>query len=286
MIMFRIKYCTLIALAFLLVYSERTCRAQLLHDAYALAETPDDLPADWEALPETIVSTRGNSAKKSEHSWMGRRENPMEPPSPHNIIFVSSSVRVFVCKSQEEARANLRIWTTGNVVDPIPGAYTSKSLGEICFRSRDGPNSANLWFCRANVVCDVHAHGPTGELKYSVVVEKIARAILSRTDASLALEATGEIPFLPSGQNIGIRNPSGVSVILVDEWMAGAQATWKPDWKLGSVTIQHGSHTLTLNVGSQDARLDGKPITLAFPALRHGKESIWCTTAVLSKLTD
>ncbi len=284
--MFRVKHWTVVALLIFLGCSEQACQAQLLHDAYALAETKADLPVDWELKPESIASTRGNSVNQSEHSWMGRRENPLEPPSPHNVILLSARVRIVVCKSPQEARANLRIWTTGNVVDPLPGAYTSKNLGDSCFRSTDSPISASLWFCRANMSCDVHVHGPVGELNYPAVVEKIARAILSRAEASLALEATGEIPILPAGQNLGMRNPRGIPVILADEWMAGTGAAWTPDWKLGAVTIKYGDHTLSLNVGSRDARLDGKPITLAFPALRHGKESIWCPTAVLSKLTD
>jgi hypothetical protein len=279
--MLRAKCWIFLALVVLLICSERACMAQKVNDAYAIDETPADIPADWEPGPNARENESRNSAAQINHTWVGRRNDPTR----HRVF---STMRIVVNKSEAEARACLKLWTTGNQVDPIPGAYTSKRMGDICFRGTDNPlgDSAVLWFCRANVTCDIYVSGQAGELDHPGVVEKIARTLLSRVDASLTLAATGEIPLLPSGQKIGIRNPRGVPLVLVDEWASGAGATWKPDWNTGSATVKQGSHTLILKVGSPDALLDDKPIKLAFPALRHGKDQIWCPIAVLSQLAS
>jgi len=129
----------------------------------------------------------------------------------------------------------------------------------------------------------VDVGGPKGELDYPVVAEKIARAMLARAEAALVLAAGA--PLTMNAHDTGVRQARGVSVTLVDEWAASAAATWQADWKAGTATLKRGTHTLQLMVGRREARLDGKPLTLPFPALRHGKDRLWCPTAVLSKMS-
>lgn len=284
--MFPLKRWMLLTTLFMIGYSERTCQAQQLQDAYAIAETQADLPAAWKAAPENLSSRSGNSNNRSFHRWLGHLENPAEPPSPQNTFLSASWVRILVCKSQQEARATLTLWTQGNSSPPISGAYTSKTLGDICFRGTGRLTSASLWFCRDNVACDIHINGPESDIDYPAAVEKIAHAILGRMEAGIALSTDAKGTVLTNAPNPGIRHPNGVAVVLLAEWIGGVEATWKPDWDAGTATVKKGKHTLSLKIGSKEAQLDGKPITLAFPALRHGKEGLWCPTDVLQKLTE
>ena len=260
---------------------------QTLSDAYALAETRADLPANWEAWPQTNDNQRGERLNLSDHRWMGRREKETEPVSPQNHILVSARIVVSLCKTPLDARVLVEEWLRpGRVaVPPVRGSYTGAPLGDECLRSEVDPNDAYLRFSCANVFFLVQVGGPTGDLDYAAVTEKIARAMLARADAALALAAGSTAQGLLSTHNVGVRHPRGVSVILVDEWTAGAAATWQADWKAGTATIKLGTHTLRLLVGRRDAHLDGKPITLPFPALRQGKDRLWCPLVVLTKLT-
>ena len=261
---------------------------QTLSDAYALAETHADLPYNWESWPETNDNQRGERPYGSYHEWMGRREIEKEPVSPQNHILVSSRIIVSLCPTPKEARAYIEKLLSpalGPAVSPERGSYSGASLGDECFRSAASTNRAFLWFTRANAYFMVDISGPTGDLDYPVVVEKIARAMLARADAALALASSGGPKLLGGAGNVKTRQPQGVPVVLVDEWAASSAATLQADWRSGTATIKRGSHTLRLMIGRRDARLDGQPLTLPFPALRQGKDRLLCSLVVLNKLT-
>lgn len=285
--MLRCKAVTVLTLMLLLFIEASPAFSQLLTDAYALAETKTDMPATWE--PWLIYDNRRvESATQSDHHWVGRGERGKKPYEPQKRKCGSGEIMVRICRSATEARSEVEDWLNPArvAVPPVRGSYSGFSLGDECVRSQTNPNSAHLRFCRANVFFVVSVQGHTGCFNYPAVAEKIARAMLARADAALTLAATDSGPMTTSSRNVGTRKPRGVPVMLVDEWTAEAAATWQPDFTSGIAIVKRGSHTLRLMVGRRDAQLDGKPITLPFPALRHGKDRLWCPVAVLSKLTD
>ena len=288
--MLHLKTAIALAVMSLLLVAAGPAFPQMLSDAYALAETRADIPANWEPWPQTRNNQRGESARQSDHNWMGRREKATEPVSPQNHILVSARVAVTVCNSPTDARTGVENLLRMVAVPPVRGAYTRAPLGDYCLRGPLDPNGAYLYFCRSNAFFMVDMGGPAGDLNYPVVAEKIARAMLARADAALALAAAGGGPAgggpsALTARSVGPRQPRGVPVVLVDEWAPGAAATWKADWQAGVATVSRATHTLRLMVGRRDAMLDGKQITLPFPALRQGKDRLWCPTATLSKLT-
>ena len=285
--MLRCKAVTVLILMLLLFTKASPAFSQLLTDAYALAETKADMPATWE--PWLVMNhQRGETATQSDHHWVGRGEKGKKPYEPQKRKCGSGEIMVRICRSAAEARSEVEDWMNPArvAVSPVRGSFSGVSLGDECLRSKDGAYGAFLCFCRANAYFMVQVGGHKGCFDYPAMAEKIARAMIARADAALALEATDGGPGTATSRNVGTRKPRGIPVMLVDEWTAEAGASWQSDFTSGMATVKRGSHMLRLMVGRRDGLLDSKPITLPFPALRQGKDRLWCPITILSKLTD
>lgn len=161
---------------------------QSFTDAFALAETKADLPPNWDPWPDG--NKNGETALYSEHKWMGRREYPQLPVSHQNHILVSAFVRIWICKSDDEAQDAIERLYHGPGQTQVPqqrGAYFTGSVGDSSTHSPISANSGFLRFRVRNAVFSVNVGGPEGDYDYPVEAMKIARVLEARAYAVLAL---------------------------------------------------------------------------------------------------
>ena len=109
-------------------------------------------------------------------------------------------------------------------------------------------------------------------------------ALVERIDAAMALTSSQMTSEAVGPEQLAARSPNGVAVVHVDEFARAVGGKAGFDFLGDTATVKTNGHTLLLHVGRKEAWMDGKPITLPFPAVRHGRNQVWCPLAVLRKL--
>lgn len=253
---------------------------------YSLVEVPADLPAGWDLWPE--YKTVGDNAPSSLtfHRWRGRTSDPSQPPSPQNKILEAASVKILVGRTPQEA---WRI-APGNggafvQVRPVVGSYSGKLIGDRMLRGGlRSSTGATLWFVRGYVGYAISINGPPDAMDYAAAVENLATSLIARADAAFALAASTDGTVQVGGRTVACKQPNALAVVRVSDYAEAAGASCQLDILGGSETISRNGHTLKMNVGRTEAWFDGSPITLPFPALRDGKDQVYCPLDTLRRL--
>lgn len=177
----------------------------------------------------------------------------------------------------------------------LDGSFSGKRIGEECrhtpYAVENAPGNRrvthlyqSLQVRRGPVV--FHVDGSDDERSdWSGNIERCAMALVERIDAAIALTASRK-GFAPLGRTqLAARFPNGITVVHVNEFAAETGAKAAFDFRGSTATIKAYGHTLLLHVGRKEAWMDGKAMTLPFPALRDGGDRLWCPLSVLEKLS-
>jgi hypothetical protein len=248
-------------------------------DIYSLLSVRYDYPDGFEVWEGPDIIPGAGAGQR----WRGTKMDPSKPASPLNKILESAAISIGTAKSAEDARKYAH--PPKEIQAPIrTGSYSGKPLGDICYRSLgDSATSAPLWLARKNVILNVDVYGTTGR-NWVAINEAVAQALVDRIDATYALTASADTTAFVGTRDLESRQPNGVSVIHVQDYADATGAAAKVDLPGGTAEITRGGHTLKVNIGRKEAWFDGQPFTLPFPALRHGKDQVWCPLDALKRL--
>lgn len=262
-------------------------------DKYALLETAADFPTGWKLWSEHIryytgAKERGADPNVALDMWMGRTMDPGALPSPANKILAGADINMRIHPSGEAAWQAVKKMLTlrQSATPPVDGSYTGVKIGDRCQHPpiNNSNRGASLWFVRGTVLYFVGVYGPSGDMDYPAVVERLALALVERTDAATILAATADSSVTVANRALTGKTPNGVAVVHVQDYADATGAAAKVDLPGGTVQITRGGHTLKVNIGRREAWFDGQPFILAFPALRHGKDQVYCPLDALKRL--
>jgi len=259
-------------------------------DIYGLMEVVWDMPAGYEAWPKK-GRTPGEVTRlgESNHAY-GTRELPKTEPGSEPVRQDAGDVRIWITGSPGQAIETI---TPGNErfhfnLTPMEGSCTGKKIGDICVHSIMGgshPGAAALWFTSGNIAYYVDLRGPAKDHNWPTTIEKLATTLLVRAGAVRLLLAARTEPLAVRGRKLTGRNIGGVQVTHIRDYADTIGGRTTLDVAKGTAEVKSARHVLLLHIGTRSGTLDGKPISLAFPALRDGAENVYCPLAAL-KLLD
>lgn len=87
-----------------------------------------------------------------------------------------------------------------------------------------------------------------------------------------------------AGRNLVSRAPNNVTIVEAKEFALAIGATWKTQFPEGVVTLQKNGHIHQLHAGRKQAEYDGQSVTLRFPVMRTGADTVACSLVVLQRL--
>jgi hypothetical protein len=105
-------------------------------------------------------------------------------------------------------------------------------------------------------------------------------------DAAALVAEAAEATTTVRNHNLVSKRVNDVTLVHVQEYADSVGAVAEVDFKKGLVTVTQNGHTLQLKVGRKDAERDGTKVTLPFPALRHGKNQVYCPLDTLRQLEE
>jgi hypothetical protein len=261
-------------------------------------EKPALLPVLADMPPGYVYWTYGGT-ETSDHAgneatltrWRGDTETPGGRPSAQNRILEFVSVKVYVADTPSNAWAGIVPGIGGphSQVAPVLGSYSGKKIGDRCMRggsARQPLTSASLWVLRGNVAYTLDINGPPNARDYVAIVETLATTLVDRCNAAMALAAAPAKSAPVGGRTLNSRIVNSHRLVLGHEYANAVGAVWSTDIPGGKASLTLGGRVLTFNIGRKEAILEGKTISLPFPALRAGREMVWCPLAVSERIRN
>jgi hypothetical protein len=258
-------------------------------EIYALMEVVWDMPSGFEAAPQNgKIPGETSGSGESNHAY-GTKEMPSPEHFSKPIRKASADVRIWITPSQELA---LQTILPGNAkyhfnMQAADGSCSGKPIGDVCAHAIIGaphPIGAALWFVKDNIAFYMDLRGPARDHDWPKEIERLAAKLLLREAAAKTLAAARGETLQVHGRSITARNIGGVKLVHVSDYADAAGVKISLDIVKSIVEIKSAHHDLELHIGTKAGTLDGKPISLAFPALRDGPANVYCPIDTLKTI--
>jgi hypothetical protein len=258
-------------------------------DIYAVMDVVWDMPTGFKPWSQKNREPgKVTDSGESSHAY-GTKELPPPKRFSAPVRTEAGDVRIWVTGSPVEALqtidpANTRFHFN---LTPEYGRCTGKKIGDFCAHTIMGaphPIAAALWFTSGNIAFYLDLRGPAKDHDFPKTIEKLAATLLARADAARSLLAARINEVQVRSHKLPARNVGGVEVVHVLDYADAVGSKSRLDIVNSEVEIKSARHVLVLHIGTKAGTLDGKPISLSFPALRDGPENVYCPVATLKLL--
>ncbi len=262
-------------------------------DISSVLEVRGDMPNGWILREEQKrdyergISHGEGVPPYSRFSWDGMKRDPAKRAGPGNPLIAFAAVNITRLATPQDALTVLSRANDLAAIRSPSGSYSGKRLGDLSFYSRrpgDAAHLAAVRFVRGPFMFDVTMRGPRGT-DMRPEVEALAQTLVDRAAAAIALAASTEISATVAARSVKARAPNGVTVVRMGDYASAVGASLKLDLAGGTAEITKGSRTLKVNIGRREAWLSGNEVTLPFPALRRGADSVYCPLDTLKNVT-
>ena len=257
-------------------------------DKHSLLAVAADMPPGFELWkPSHALNKDPFPPNTIEERWRGQTMDVTKPVSPRNKITQTVSVRVQIGSTAAEAWKAVTPGIGGPFTQAVTvsGSYSGRPIGDTSVRGGGPPSiGATLWFLRGPVAFEIKISGRPSAHNYPQEAERLAMALVERADASMALSQSAPSTTSLAGKSIPVRIVNGVTVAELNDYADAVGAVAQFEIANSTAELRKGNRVLKINVGRREAWLNGKSQTLAFPALRHGLDRVYCPLDTLREV--
>ncbi len=251
-------------------------------DTNSLLPTCADLPEGWSLGRDNRGYVR-NHKRFALHHWVGPPVKSRRSRTDPFTRRARGVTRVLVAATPERAWGYFELEQQSAAMRHKAGSYSGRTIGDFCFRGSSG-NHASLIVGRGPVLISVNLSVDNDDPNPAPACESAAVALVERVDAALQMTHAQALPLELSGRPIIIRMVGNDFLTLLDEFSKLVGATATVNVAEGWASVSRRDRTLRLRIGRREAWLNGKPLKLSFPALRHGASQVYCPIEALLML--